>query len=516
MHPVRSIIVVGGGTAGWLAANYLWKALNGDPELPVSITLIESQEIGIIGVGEATVPTMRQTLQTLDIPEHRLFGEADATLKNGIRFEGWRTGGDPQTDYYYHPFEPPPVMEGFSTMVHWLNLKQRGLSQIAFTDAAVVQPALCDRGLSPKLMSSDAFDAPVPYAYHLDAVKLAGLLKRSGVERGVHHVLGTVTHAQVTEAGIQSVSLDDGRTFSADFFVDCSGFRALLIGDALSEPWISYSDQLLCDRAVACPFSYAIDKPELRSHTTSAAKDAGWIWEIDLQSRRGSGYVYSSAFCTEEIAEATLREHNKDLQASALPRHLKMRVGRRQNVWVKNCLAVGLSSGFIEPLESTAIYMVEHSLGLFVDYLRNAPGSRMAQAKFNTLLGELYDEIKDFVVLHYILSSRRDTAFWREYTENVRISSALADLLALWDEKLPGPTDINQRLSLFGPGNYFYILSGMHALPSRGIAQANHIAPATSQRVMDQIARIREAAVAQSPSMSDYVQKMRAASTGIF
>lgn len=509
--PYRSVLIVGGGTAGWLAAAYLQRTLCGDPANPVTIELVESPEVGSIGVGEATVPTLGNTLRVLGIPEARLFAQVDATLKNGVRFVGWRQGGPASTDRFDHPFDPPATLDGFSTMVHWLNLKQRGLIDAPYGDCGSVQTALMEGHRSPKLMSSPDYEAPLPYGYHLDAIQLAALLREVAVSRGVRHRTGHVSAVQTDEGGIRSVTLADGQRLSADLFVDCTGFASLLIGQALDVPWVSYDQQLLCDRAVACPVAHDSPTAPLRSFTTASAQAAGWTWEIDLQSRTGSGYVYASAHCSDDEALATLAQLHQGRQRLAEPRLLKMRVGHRQRVWEKNCLSLGLASGFIEPLESTGIYLVEHALQQFIDYLPGAGASGVGQAKYNALIGDLYDELRDFIVMHYVLSMRRDTPFWRAATDAARIPPSLATMLALWDEKLPHTTDINRKMSLFGANNYFFILAGMNRLPRQGIGQSAYLAPETSRRVLMHLGRIRAAALAQSPSMRDYAHKQRAA-----
>jgi tryptophan 7-halogenase len=512
MIPFKSVTIVGGGTAGWLAATYLQRALCGDPANPVTITLIESPDIESIGVGEATVPTLRTTLRNIGIPEPALFASAEATLKNGIRFVGWRSGGDLESgDRYDHPFDAPIAAEGYSTMTHWLNLKQRGLTNDAFADVGVVQTALMDHLRSPKLMMSTNYEAPVTYGYHLDAVLLARLLRETGLARGVRHVVGTVEHVDVTEAGIEAVRLKDGARHEADFFIDCSGFTSLLLGKALQVPFESFSDTMLCDRAVACPVAHEGPDAPLRSYTQCTAQDAGWIWDIDLQSRTGTGYVYSSAHCSDDEAVATLKRYHGERTRLAEPRLLKMRVGHYQRAWEKNCLALGLAGGFIEPLESTGIYLIEHALQLWLDYLPTRQGPSVAQDCFNRLMADLYHELRDFVLMHYVLSQRRDTPFWRTCTEQVKLPDSLAALLALWKEKVPGATDINRRQSLFGAHSWFFILSGLRYLPENGIGQAPFISPDSSRAALARIAEIRKAAVSQSPSMREYARKVHAA-----
>ena len=508
MIPYQSIAIVGGGTAGWLAACYLQRALSGNPGNPIRITLIESPDVAPIGVGEATVPTLRQMLRTIGIPEASLFASAEATLKNGIRFAGWHDG----QDSFDHPFDMPVVMEGYSTITHWLNLKQRGLTRQPFAEAGVVQPALMDAMRSPKLMTSPPYEAPITYAYHLDAVLLARLLRDTARERGVVHVEGTVEQVETGEEGIRAVRLRDGTRHEADLFIDCTGFASLLLGKALNVPFQSYADTLLCDRALACPVAHEAPDAPLRSYTIATAQDAGWTWDIELQSRKGTGYVYSSRFCSDDEALATLQRYNAGRTALAEPRMLHMRVGRHERMWEKNCLALGLAGGFIEPLESTGIYLIEYALQMWLDHLPARAGATRAQAKFNELMAGQYDELHDFVLLHYVLSARRDTPFWRAYTEEVKVPGRLADLLALWKEKLPGTADIDmRRQNLFGPHNWFFILAGQRHLPEYGIGQAAYIAPERSQAALARIAEIRKAAVTQSPSMREYAQKTRAA-----
>lgn len=511
MVPYRSILIVGGGTAGWMAAAYLQRILGNNPDAPVAIRLVESADIGTIGVGEATVPTLRNMMRVLDIPETMLFSDADATLKNGIRFVGWRHGGDAVSDSYDHPFDPPQVMEGYSTIAHWLNLKQRGMTDRPYAEAGTVQTALFDKDLSPKLMNSPPFEAPVSYAYHLDAVKLAGVLMRVATQRGVQHTIGKVEKVDVNEQGIEAVHLEDGQRLAADLFVDCTGFASILNGKALGVPWVSYSDTLLCDRAVACPVAHSDPNAPLRSYTRATAQDSGWTWEIDLQSRRGTGYVYSSAHCSDAEALATLRRLHGDAVPLAEPRFLKMRIGHQARMWEKNCLSLGLASGFIEPLESTGIYLVEHALQLFIDFLPARAGATHGQAKYNELMSDLYDELHDFILLHYVISMRSDTPFWRAYTQQVKIPARLQALLDLWDEKLPHATDLQRKMSLFGAANYFFILAGMNRLPAHGIGQSYYIDPKLSRGVLDYVATVRGMAAQQSPTMRDYARKVSAA-----
>lgn len=515
MKPIRSIIIVGGGTAGWLAACYLQRILCADPASAVEITLIESPEIGVIGVGEATVPTLRSTLQAIGLPESDLFADADASLKNGIRFVGWREGGAAETDRYDHPFEAPGIYGGHSTALHWMNLKQRGAMQASMADVCVVQTALMDAGMSPKLMQSADYQGPVSYAYHFDAVKFGALLRRTALSRGVRHLTGEVVAADTEgDERIVAVELADGSHHAADFFVDCSGFRSLLLGQALEVPWVSYAQWLPCDRALAMPLAWEQEHAPMRSYTTATAQPAGWTWEIDLPSRTGLGYVYSSAHCSDDEARATLHKMAGTRVPLADPRALRMRVGHHARLWHGNCLALGLAGGFIEPLESTAIYLIEYGLQMFVDHLPGAGDTHLQRERFNALMADVYAELRDFVVLHYAISMRRDTPFWRDVTDPSAIPPSLSEALRLWQEKVPSPTDMHRRLSLFGAHNWFYILAGLRWLPLQGSALARHLPAATSAAALDGVRRVREQACDASPPMRDYIRKMQAALAG--
>ena len=516
MAQIRSILVVGGGTAGWLSAAFLQRTLNGHPGRPVQVTLVESPEQPAIGVGEATVPTLRQTLATLGITETTLFARTDATLKNGIRFAGWRVGstpGEPPPEHFDHPFDTPLVTAGYSAMVHWLNLYQRGLTHQPYADCGSIQTALFDRHRSAKQLHTPDYDAPLPYAYHLDALKLAALLRDTATGRGVQHLLAEVQQVHTSPEGITGVGLADGRQLQADLYVDCSGFSARLIGQALQVPWQPMSEHLLCDRAVACPVAPAEGgRAALRPYTTATAQASGWTWEIDLVSRTGTGHVFSSAHCSDDEAVATLLRQQGGRERLAEPRLLPMRVGHHSRAWEKNCLSVGLASGFIEPLESTGIYLVEHALKLFLDHLpgADAAANGLVQAQYNRLMAAQYEELRNFIALHYVASPRRDTPFWRDATAAQRVPPGLARLLALWAGKVPHGTDLDQRQSLFGAHNHFFILAGLGRLPA-AIGQAAHLDPATSRQVLDQVARVREAALRQSPPMADLLKKLRGA-----
>ncbi len=509
MSDIESIVIVGGGTTGWLAACFLQRALGAVRQAPLPITLIESPRIAGVGVGEATLPTLRGIMQALGLPEAALFGAADATLNNGVRFHGWRSGGTTPGDTYDHPFDAPPPFGGFATTAHWLNLMQRGLTQQPMAQACTVQTTLFDGHQSPKLMDSPDYQAPVSYGYHLDADKLAMLLQQTALRRGVRHVQGEVAQVQRGAAGIEAVDLADGRRFAASFFVDCSGADARLLQQALGVPWVSYADWLPCDRSVALPVAHAREDQPLRSHTAITAQDSGWSWELDLQSRRGTGHVYASRFCSDDEALHQLQRLNAGHQPLAAPHLTRLRPGHAARIWEQNCLALGAAAGFVEPLEATGLLVVEWALQMFVDHVAPSGNSAVCRDRLNRLAGGFHEELRDFIVAHYALSQRRDTPFWRACTDPAALPPRLVELLALWDAKVPTATDLDSRLSPFGPSNWSYLLAGLHRLPSQGIGLAAHISAEVSQQALAHVRDIRRAASEQSPTMRDYLRSQR-------
>jgi tryptophan halogenase len=507
---LRSIAILGGGTAGWLTATYLQRVLGGNPADKIEIVLVESEDIGILGVGEATIPTLRNTLAAAGISEPEFMVSTNATFKQGIKFRDWKTPGES----FYHPFEAPSLSDGFDIATHWVNLRNAGEPVADFGTAVSVQPTLCEAGRAPKLWTSHPYEAPMPYAYHLDAVKFAKYLRDLAVARGVRRVAGTVAGATMTDDGyIASLQTKEGETISADLFIDCSGFAGYLTEKTLKDPFIPFTD-LLCDRAVAFQLPITDSSRPIRPFTTCSAKASGWVWEIDLFDRIGSGYVYSSSFISDEEAELELCRHHGIDRAAVTPRRLPMRVGKRTNSWVKNCVAIGLSSGFIEPLESTGIYLIETAIKLLLDHL---PYRRPVDAlvkRYNKLMSDSYDEIRDFVVAHYVTSPRRDSPFWRAYTEEVKISDSLAGNLEMWRTRIATPSDVHSPLPLFVQNNYNYILAGMDLLPKL-VPLDGFIDLAKSQALLARMRVIHSSALAVHADHREFLIKLRGAFGGV-
>ncbi len=460
MTPVRSVVIVGGGTAGWLtaaiiAARHQARMKSG----AFSVTLIESPDIRIIGVGEGTWPTMRASLERTGVSETELFRHCDASFKQGGKFARWTTGTD--DDAYYHPLMLPQGFSQLNLVPHWFREGPRR----SFCDFVSPQGRLCDEGLAPKTITSAEYKGLANYAYHLDAGKFAPFLARHCTAKlGVHHVLADVIKAEQGESGdIEAVLTKQAGEIRGDLFIDCSGFSALLIGKTLGVGFKDCGDILFCDTALAVQVPFETPDAPMASQTISTAQEAGWIWDICLPTRRGVGHVYSSRHTTENEARAALSRYigpgHKDLPVRKIP----IRSGHRKVFWRNNCVAMGLAQGFLEPLESSAIVLVEISAKLLAEQM---PACRevmdIVARRFNDVTLYRWGRIIDFLKLHYVLTRRTDSAFWRDNVDPATVPDRLKDLLTLWKYQSPWFFDEFDRLEeVFPAASYQYVLYGM-------------------------------------------------------
>ena len=425
-----------------------------------SVTLIESPDIRIIGVGEGTWPTMRSSLERMGVSETELFKHCDAAFKQGGRFAGWTTGA--ADDAYYHPLMLPQGFAQVNLVPHWAAGAARGGS---FCDFVTPQGRLCDEGLAPKLITSPEYRALANYAYHLDASKFAPFLARHCTEKlGVRHVLADVVKVNQGESGdIQSVLTPQAGEISGDLFIDCSGFSALLIGKTLGVGFKDCGDILFCDTALAAQVPYETPDAPMASQTNSTAQEAGWIWDICLPTRRGVGYVYSSRHSSEEAARETLQRYIGPQYRELPVRKIPIRSGHRQTFWKNNCVAVGLAGGFLEPLESSAIVLVELSAKLIAEQMpANREVMDILAKRFNDVTTYRWGRIIDFLKLHYVLTRRTDSAFWRDNVEPASVPERLGELLKLWKYHPPWFFDEFDRLEeVFPAASYQYVLYGM-------------------------------------------------------
>jgi tryptophan 7-halogenase len=460
VQAVKAVVIVGGGTAGWLTAGLI--AARHQARMKAggfSITLIESPDIKIVGVGEGTWPTMRSSLERIGVSETALFRECDAAFKQGGKFTGWTTGAE--HDAYYHPLMVPQGFSQVNLVPHWVR-EGHGRS---FCDFVTPQGRLCDEGLAPKTITHAEYRGLANYAYHLDAGKFAPFLARHCIEKlGVRHVLADVVQVNQRESGdIESVLTKQAGEILGDLFIDCSGFSALLIGKTLGVGFKECGDVLFCDTALAVQVPFDTPDAPMASQTVSTAQEAGWTWDICLPTRRGVGYVYSGRHQSEEAARETLLRYigqqHKDLPVRKIP----IRSGHRETFWKNNCVAVGLASGFLEPLESSAIVLVELSAKLIAEQM---PACRevmdIIAKRFNDVTMYRFGRIVDFLKLHYVLTKRTDTAFWRDNVDPATVPERLRDLLTLWKYQSPWFFDELDRLEeVFPAASYQYVLYGM-------------------------------------------------------
>jgi tryptophan 7-halogenase len=476
---IQQVVIVGGGTAGWLSACVIAARR---PDL--SVTLVEAPNIPTIGVGEGTWPTMRDTLASIGIPETEFLQECDASFKQGSRFDGWVDGSS--GDSYLHPFTPPPSSDMRDLLAAW----RASEPETSFAAAMSAQHAACAHDLAPRQRAMPDYAATLNYGYHLDAGKFAALLTRHATTRlGVTHIAAEVVGIVTAQNGdIASLELRDKPAVSGDLFIDCSGHAAILIDKYCKVDWVDRSNVSFNNRALAVQVPVDSGAP-IAAQTIGTAHRAGWLWDIALPTRRGIGCVYASAFMNDSEAEVVLRDYvtTKVSSFAAVKlniRQLSFRTGHRAKFWDKNCLAIGLSAGFIEPLEASAIVLIELSLKALID---NFPTSReimdIHAARFNELFRYRWDKIIDFLKLHYVLS-RRDEPYWRAQRDPETIPQQLAQQLALWADQPPSLWDFPRVDEMFSPASQQYVLYGMQAaiVPSVEVASPAALARLTGVR----------------------------------
>lgn len=402
-EPIRKILIVGGGTAGWMTAAALSHVLRGS----VQVELVESEAIGTVGVGEATIPPILLFNALLGIDENEFLRETQATFKLGIQFKDWFRQGHT----YFHPFgQYGARVHAASFHQYWLRLNAAGLDDDLDAYSAPAMAARLGRFTRPQ-GDPRSVSAGMAYAFHFDASLYARYLRGRAEKAGVVRHEGRIADVRLTPNGdIGAVALEDGRVLEADFYIDCSGFRGLLIEGALKTGYEDWTHWLPCDRAVAMPCA-RVEAPT--PYTRSTALEAGWRWRIPLQHRTGNGYVYCSEHISDDEAIARLRE-SLDGEALAEPNLLRFRTGRRKKAWNRNCLAIGLSSGFLEPLESTSIHLIQSGISRL---LLSFPDKGFAQTdidNYNHLSQLEFERVRDFVVLHYKATERTDSPLWRQ------------------------------------------------------------------------------------------------------
>ncbi|MHA6784082.1 tryptophan halogenase family protein [Pseudonocardia saturnea] len=516
---IRSVVVVGGGTAGWMTASYLAATFGRE----VSVTVVESENVPTVGVGEATFSTVRHFFGYLGLVERDWMPECSATYKLAIRFEDWREPGH----HFHHPFERTRVVDGFPITDWWLH--QRGTGR--FDDDCFVIPALCEQGSSPRFLDGRIFrpgeepeepdvrgsgrdtmteqSVQFPYAYHFDAALLARYLTRYGTGRGVRHVLDDVTGVVLDERGwISHVTTAGHGELHGDLFVDCTGFRGLLLNQALGEPFESYQDTLPNDSAVALRVPVDASAAGLRPCTTATARDAGWIWTIPLFDRIGTGYVYAQDYIDADEAERTLREFVGPAADGLEANHIRMRIGRTRRAWVRNCVGIGLSAGFVEPLESTGIFFIQNAVEQLVKHFPDHGWDDRLQRSYNGHTARMMDGVREFLALHYYAARRADNQYWRD-AKTRPLPDGLAERIEQWQVKLPDSESIYPHYHGFEPYSYQAMLLGLGGVPLSPSVALGGLDGGAAEKAFEEVGRSARELADRLPSQYAYVADQR-------
>lgn len=453
MNPIKSIVIVGGGTAGWMAAAALSNTLGSEQ---VKITLIESEAIGTVGVGEATIPNILTFNHMLGIDEREFMEATSATMKLGIEFIGWGR----KEDAYLHPFGTHGAnMGGLSFHQFWNRLRLMGKAR-RIEDYCISAVAAYANKFTLPVQDPRRVESRITYAYQFDATRYAAFLRKYAQARGVNRIEGKVIDVALNEESgfIETVHLENGDSQSADFFIDCSGFKGLLIEEALSCGYEDWSHWLPCDSAVAMSCE---STGEILPYTKAIAREAGWQWRIPLQHRVGNGYVYSSQYTTDQAAASVLR-NNLDGDAISEIKQLRFKTGRRKKFWHKNCVALGLSAGFMEPLESTSIYLIQAGITKLLALFPDRSFPQVEINEYNRILNLEFEQIRDFLILHYVATERSGQPFW-DYVRTMKIPDTLKTKIDLFKSR---GRFFRYEGDLFTETSWVAVLLGQNIIPT--------------------------------------------------
>ncbi|HKK30037.1 MAG TPA: tryptophan halogenase family protein [Alphaproteobacteria bacterium] len=505
-EPVKNITIVGGGTAGWLTAIVLVTYLKWRPgKDDTRITLIESPNVPTVGVGEATVPGMALILRQCGIDEAEFFRRTNATFKMGVLFKHWNEWPDGTSRDFFTPFNTPYTLNDQSPGYAFQRFKV--FAKQDFVDSVTPTLSVVARLKGPRPKQAKHFERPMGYAYHLDAGLFAKFMQETATGRGVEHIREDVIAVNRAEGGsIASLTLAESGEHPVELVIDCTGFRGMILNGALEEPFISYSDHLLNDSAAAVQIPHA-DTTKLIPFTSSTALSAGWVWNVPLYNRVGTGYVFSSAFKSDEEAKAELMAHLGPIADGLEPRILRMRVGRARRSWIKNCIAIGLSGGFIEPLEATAIYMIEMAARFLVNNWPSVAFPEPVANSYNKHMAALQEEIRDFIVTHYLLNNRKDP-FWQAARNEIVVPETVKERLELWRHVLPGPNDLGQ-VHLFNYWNYQYVLFGKGFYDDNPLPLSHATRPDDWERYQAELLAQKKELVAFLPDHYELVSHIR-------
>ena len=498
-NAVKKLVIVGGGTAGWLTAAVVAAHHQSAAPGGLQVVLIESSDIPSVGVGEGTWPTMKNTLRQIGIAESELFRCCHAAFKQGGKFVDWVRGNG---DFYYHPFTVP-LGYGRLDLAPYVSEIERYALESNF------QHRVCEAGLAPRTLAEPEYQGPCNYAYHVDAAALGELLRRHGKSRlGVTQIIDTVREVRLSASGdIESLVLAEGGPLHADLFVDCSGFASLLLGETLGVGFVSTEHVLFNNAALAMQIPYSDADAPLASNTIASGQNAGWIWDIGLTHRRGIGHVYATDYLSDDEAEANLRRYAGAAAEGLSVRKIAFQSGHRARFWKNNCVAVGLAAGFVEPLEATAIMLVEISARFIAENLPADSGLMAITARrFNEQMNYRWRRIIDFLKLHYMLSQRPEP-YWRRHRDEASIPDSLKEDLAMWAWRGPVSADFDSAIELFPAASYQYVLYGMGFKPDFTRQSYLYRDGQQAEGIMQSNRRLTEQMLNTLPAHREYIEQ---------
>ncbi|MDX3659656.1 tryptophan 7-halogenase [Streptomyces sp. ID05-26A] len=522
---IKKILVLGGGTAGWMAASYLGRALGSS----VQITVLEAPAIPKIGVGEATIPNLQRVFfDYLGLSEEDWMPECNASFKMGIRFINWRTPGagtaQPRPygthgDQFDHLFGLLPNHDDLPLSHYWTYKKLTGQTDQPFDRECYAQPAIFDRKLAPRHLDGRRWAS---YAWHFDADLVADFLRKFATSKqGAVHIEDKFVTAETDQRGhITAVNTEAGRRLEADLFIDCSGFRSLLMNQVMKEPFLDMSDHLLNDRAVATRIQHDDEEHGVEPYTSSIAMSSGWAWKIPMLGRFGTGYVYSSRFASQdEATEEFCRMWNISPDTHPM-NHVRFRVGRNRRAWVKNCVGIGLSSCFLEPLESTGIYFTYAALYQLVKHFPDKRFDPAVTKRFNGEIETMFDDTRDFIQGHFSFAPRDDTPFWRACKE-LELAPEFVDKVARYKAGLGVDLPVTDESNYYGNfeaefrnfwsnANYYCVFAGLGVTPDHHSTLLDHRPNAveSAEAVFAEVKQRRDELLESLPTMHAYLRHL--------
>jgi len=504
MQALQHIVIAGGGSAGWLTAAVIAAE---HPQLRV--TLLESPDVAPIGVGEGTWPSMRETLARIGVSETDFVRECDASFKQGSRFNRWVDGS--AGDHYFHPFVLPQGYGEANLAARWRQVRP----EQPFAQLVSFQPELCLHGRAPKQATTPEYAAVSNYGYHLDAGKFGAFLRRHCTDHlGVRHISDHVTAVTSHDNGdIAALQTRQHGAIEAGLFIDCTGSHSLLLGQHYGVPLLAQKHILFNDSAMALQLAYPEEHSPIASCTLSTAQAHGWIWDIGLPTRRGIGYVYSSAHGSDAQAEQALHAYARATggpQDLPSPRKLSFQPGYRAHFWHRNCVAVGQAAGFLEPLEASALAMVELSAATLADTLPAHRATMDAVAeRFNEAFRYRWERVVDFLKLHYVLSRCSDGGYWQENRAAATIPPRLQELLALWRHQPPSRHDFPRIEEVFPSASYQYVLYGMGFETDYGDGRRRSDRPALADASFAEAQELTRKMLAGLPANRDLIEHIK-------